>query len=174
VKDGYVLPPGGGERVGGGVQGALLKVGLRHGAAVSAFEVTVAPGFDVGAHAHTAAEEFFLVLEGELDLLAFEPSVRTSGDWLSWRSPEGRTVARGGPGTFVYVPAGCPHAFGNPGPRPARMFFQTAPAGHELYFEEMAELFRTGGFSGPDSIAELRERHGIDQITPMGMRHGAP
>ena len=31
------------------------------------------PGFDVGAHVHHESQEFFYVLEGELDLLAFEP-----------------------------------------------------------------------------------------------------
>lgn len=162
MTDGFVLPPGGGERAG---NGSLLKVGAKHSAFASAFETVVAPGFDVGAHLHTEAEEFFFLLEGELDLLAFEPQVRTGGDWSRWTSKDGDPVARGVPGSFMYVPAGCPHAFANPGTVPARMLFCVAPAGHEFYFEEMGEMMRGGG----GTIEELRARHGIEQLTPMGM-----
>jgi oxalate decarboxylase/phosphoglucose isomerase-like protein (cupin superfamily) len=165
VTDGFVIPAGGGERTG---NGNILKVGAEHGAFASAFEVSVGPGFDVGAHLHTEAEEFFYILEGELDLLAFEPRVRTESDWVAWTSKDGDPVVRGGPGSFMYVPSGCPHAFANPGPAPARMLFCVAPAGHELYFEDLAATLRSGGFAG---LAEVRARHGIEQLTPMGMNH---
>ena len=65
------------------------------------------PGFDVGAHRHAGAEEIFYILEGELDLLAFEPRTRTSGDWTTWESASGARVARGGPGSLMFVPAAC-------------------------------------------------------------------
>src|SRR5262249_38381931 len=58
-----------------------------------------------------------------LDLLAFEPRSRTPGNWQDWQSHSGARVARGGPGSMMYVPRGCPHAFANPGPGPARMIF---------------------------------------------------
>ena len=67
-----------------------LKVGGKNSAAWWMFEVVdIAPGFDVGAHLHRNAEELFYVLEGQLDLLAFEPRVRTAGNWQSWESPPG-------------------------------------------------------------------------------------
>ena len=68
----------------------------------SIFELSVAPGFDTGAHYHTQMEEFFYVLEGEVNL--------RSGD----------RIVRGGPGAFVFVPKGAAHSYGNPGEIPAR------------------------------------------------------
>ena len=97
-----------------------LKVGAEQSKIWSAFEADVAPGFDVGAHLHQQAEEVFYVLEGELDLLAFQPGTTAGGDWRTWESATGTTVFRGGPGSFMFVPAGCPHAFFNPSPEPAR------------------------------------------------------
>ena len=114
MTDGIVLPPGAGRTLRG--VGMTLKVGLEQSARWSVFEAEVSPGFDVGAHRHAETEEIFYILEGELDLLAFEPSVRTSGDWTTWESASGATVVRGGPGSLMFVPAGCPHAFTNPGP----------------------------------------------------------
>src|SRR3954464_9480924 len=112
MTDGLLLPPGSGQRI----QTMTLKAGAEQSKAFSAFEAEVAPGFDVGAHRHQQAEEVFYILEGELDLLAFEPSTESNGDWRTWESKTGATVFRGGPGSFMFVPAGCPHAFFNPGP----------------------------------------------------------
>jgi oxalate decarboxylase/phosphoglucose isomerase-like protein (cupin superfamily) len=121
MADGLVLPPGAGRRIGG--TGMTLKLGASQSDRWSAFEAEVSPGFDVGAHRHAEAEEIFYVLAGELDLLAFEPRVQASGDWTSWESADGATVVRGGPGSLMFVPAGCPHAFTNPGTEAARMLF---------------------------------------------------
>ena len=73
---------------GGRVSPAMtLKVGDKNSTAWSMFEVVdIGPGFDVGAHLHRNAEELFYVLEGQLDLLAFEPRVRTPGSWQRWQS----------------------------------------------------------------------------------------
>lgn len=150
-----------------GASGMTLKVGAELSARWSVFESDVQPGFDVGAHLHDNAEELFYVLDGELDLLAFEPRVRTSGNWQSWESSSGRKVARGGPGSLMYVPSGCPHAFANPGSTPARMLFLAAPAGHEHYIQEIAGILEGGGPPDPQAIVEVRRRHGIEQLTPM-------
>lgn len=58
-----------------------LKVGAERSRNWSMFEADIPPGFDVGAHLHGEAEEVFYILEGELDLLAFEPRNRAAGDW---------------------------------------------------------------------------------------------
>jgi len=55
-------------------------------ALTSTFEVVIGPGFDVGAHVHAVGEEIFYVVEGELDVLAFEPIDRVVGDWHRWKS----------------------------------------------------------------------------------------
>src|SRR5262245_28712540 len=105
-----------------------LKVGADRTPRWSVFEAEVAPGFDVGAHLHGEAEELFYIIDGELDLLAFEPRDRSVADWRDWESSDGVTVTRAGPGSLMYVPAGCPHAFANPGASAVRMLFHVAPA----------------------------------------------
>jgi oxalate decarboxylase/phosphoglucose isomerase-like protein (cupin superfamily) len=165
MADGFVRGPGEGERVSPAM---MLKVGDAQSRSWSMFEVTgIAPGFDVGAHLHRNAEELFYVLEGQLDLLAFEPPVRTSSNWQHWESRTGARVARGGPGSMMYVPRGCPHAFANPGPGPARMIFLVSPSGHEHYQKELAELVASATGPLDEAIAELRARHDIEQLTPQ-------
>ncbi|MGI8330455.1 cupin domain-containing protein [Actinomadura scrupuli] len=144
-----------------------LKAGAEQSKIWSAFEAEVAPGFDVGAHLHQQAEEVFYVLEGELDLLAFQPTATAGGDWRSWESETGATVFRGGPGSFMFVPAGCPHAFFNPGSAAARMLFLVSPAGHELYLQELTDLLAASGPPDQAEIAALRARHDIQQLTPL-------
>jgi oxalate decarboxylase/phosphoglucose isomerase-like protein (cupin superfamily) len=160
-----VLPPGAGRVIQGA--GMTLKVGAGEATAWSAFEAEVTPGFDVGAHLHYNAEELFYILDGELDLLAFEPQTRTAGDWHSWQSASGARVMRGGPGSAMFVPAGCPHAFANPGTDLARMLFLVSPPGHERYLAEIGEMIGRGGPPDPAAIAEIRARHDIQQLTPM-------
>lgn len=163
MTDGLLLPPGGGRRI----QAMTLKAGAEESTIWSTFEAEVAPGFDVGAHLHQEAEEVFYVLEGELDLLAFHPTAKTNGDWRTWESATGTTVFRGGPGSFMFVPAGCPHAFFNPGTEPARMLFLVSPAGHELYLQELTDLLAVEGSPDLAEIAALRARHDIHQLTPL-------
>jgi oxalate decarboxylase/phosphoglucose isomerase-like protein (cupin superfamily) len=165
MADGFVLPPGAGQRIHGA--GMTLKVGAEQSGRWSAFEAEVAPGFDVGAHRHAEAEEIFYLLEGELDLLAFEPRTTAPGDWTAWESAGGAQVVRGGPGSLMFVPAGCPHAFTNPGASPARMLFLVTPAGHEQYLEGIAKLLSHPGPPDQAAIIELRARYDIEQLTSM-------
>ncbi|MFI6483922.1 cupin domain-containing protein [Nonomuraea sp. NPDC050663] len=165
MSDGLLLPPGQGSPIPSA--GMTLKVGSEHSAVWSVFEATVQPGFDVGAHLHTEAEEFFYVLDGELDLLAFHPRGEASGDWLTWESESGQKVYRGGPGSSMFVPPGTPHAFTNPGTTPARMLFVVSPTGHEHYLRELADVIGRGGPPDQDTIVELRARWDIQQLTPL-------
>lgn len=168
MTEGLLLPPGGGRRIDAVTM--TLKVGAERSAAWSMFEAEVAPGFDVGAHLHHNAEEVFYVLDGELDLLAFEPVDRTVGDWRTWHAADGTKVYRGGPGSVMHVPVGCPHAFHNPGGATARLLFLVSPSGHEDYLQEMADLLAAGGPPDPGAIGELRARHDIHQLTAMARR----
>ena len=169
MTDGLLLPPSGGRKI----QTMTLKTGAGQSPTWSAFEAEVAPGFDVGAHLHQQAEEIFYVLEGELDLLAFHPGASVGDDWRTWKSRAGDTVFRGGAGSFMLVPAGCPHAFFNPGPKPARMLFLVSPAGHETYLQELADLLAAGGPPDQAQITALRRRHDIHQLTPL-LTHPVP
>lgn len=168
MPTGAMLEPGAGQLIAGGPLHATLKVSGGPGAFASTFEVIVPPGYDVGAHVHTQQTELFYVLDGELDLLAFEPVERTPEDWHSWTSSSGETFLRGGPGSVLAVPAGCPHAFANFADRPATMLFQAAPAGHENYFRELAALLQASeGAVDQEAVADLRRRYDIQQLTPM-------
>jgi quercetin dioxygenase-like cupin family protein len=168
MPDGLMLPPGAGRVIAGGGLHATLKVPGGDPAVASTFEVVVPPGFDVGAHVHRAGQELFYVLEGELDLLAFEPQARTHVDWHEWVSSSGQRFLHGGPGSLLFIPPGCPHAFSNPTNEPARVLFQAAPSGHEDYLDELAALLReANGRPDPVAVAELRRRYDIEQLTTL-------
>lgn len=164
-----MLPPDGGRVISGGSVHARLLVAHDHPAYASSFEMSVAPGFDVGAHVHRNGEEMILVLEGELDILCFEPLDRAISNWHEWRDDSGQVYLRGGPGAFMYVPPGTPHAFANPTMGPVRMFFQSSvQGGHENYFAELGQLLRESqGKPPPTAIPELEEKYGTEQITAM-------
>jgi len=165
VTDGLVLSPGEGRKIQG--SGMSLKLGADRSKRWSMFEAEVPPGFDVGVHLHREAEELFYILDGELDLLAFGPRIRTKDDWRTWESNTGTKVVRGGPGSAMFVPVGCPHAFTNPGTTPARMLFLVTPSGHEHYLDELGELVGNRGPPDQSAIVKLRARHDIEQLTPL-------
>ena len=160
-----MLPPGSGRVIQGGGLHATLKIAGGRQALASTFEIVVPPGYDVGAHVHSVGEELFYVLDGELELLAFEPMTR-SGDWHDWVDDTGQRFMRGGPGSLLFVPAGVPHAFANPTATPATVLFQAAPSGHEDYLDELVLLLRDA-HPDPVAITELRRRHDIEQLTPI-------
>ncbi|MBA3906159.1 MAG: cupin domain-containing protein [Pseudonocardiales bacterium] len=164
-----MLPPDGGRVISGGAVHARLLVAHDHRAYASTFEMRVAPGFDVGAHVHRDGEEMFFVLAGEIDILCLEPLDRTIGDWHRWQDRSGRVFLRGGPGAFMYVPPGSPHAFANPTGEPARMFFQSSvQGGHENYFAQLGQLLHDShGKPGPSAVRDLEARYGTEQITAM-------
>ncbi|WP_185909278.1 cupin domain-containing protein [Streptomyces sp. WAC01280] len=169
---GLVVPPGHGKTLTTAAQHVTFKVTGEHSRTASTFEVVVPPGFDVGAHAHGHSEELFYILEGELDVLAFEPLVRTPDSWREWESGSGQRAVRATPGTLILVPPGCPHAFANPTGEPVRMLFQASPPpDHERYFEELMEILGSGGEVDHAAVEQLRLRYDIEQITPL--RHDA-
>ena len=170
---GIMLGPREGRRIKGGGIDATIKVPMDEPAFASSFEVRVPPGYDVGAHVHAQGEEIFYVVQGHLDVLAFEPIDRSVADWHEWVAADGRHYLRGGPGAFLYVPANIPHAFGNPTQEETVMFFQsTVSGGHEHYFEELAELLvTTSGKPSREQMLEIRRRYGIEQLTNLRAGH---
>ena len=171
--DGLIVPPGQGRKLTTKAQEVTFKITGAHGCLVSCFEVVVPPGFDVGAHTHDRSGEFFFILDGELDLLAFEPTERTGDRWQDWKSSGGDRVVRAGAGSCMFVPTGCPHAFTNPTDEPARMLFQSYPApDHERYFEELFAIYSDGGTVSSEAVRKLRDKYDVNQITPL--RYGPP
>lgn len=168
MTDGIMLGPGEGERITGKGLDVTVKSTMEP-AMTSSFEVVIPPGYDVGAHVHASGEEVFYVVEGEMDILAFEPLDREEPDWHRWESRSGRRFLHGGPGAFMFVPPGVPHAFANNTKKPCRMFFQSSvPGGHENYFKELAAILRrSDGKPDQKDITELRRRYDIEQLTPL-------
>jgi quercetin dioxygenase-like cupin family protein len=70
-----------------------LLTSEQSGGSIVLHVLTIEPGFHATEHHHPAEEEFFFVLEGELEVTI------------------GNRTAIGGPGTFAYAPPGCTHAF---------------------------------------------------------------
>ncbi|KAB8158884.1 cupin domain-containing protein [Streptomyces sp. 3MP-14] len=172
---GLIVPPGEGRKLITPMQEVTFKVTAADGSSISVFEVVVPPGFDVGAHSHLHSQELFYVLEGELELFAFEPLKRTEDSWHDWESPEGQRVVRATAGACMFVPPGTPHAFRNPTDQPARMLFQSAPSpDHEKYFEEICQIFDAGGSPSRDAVQDLRDRYDVTQITPLRFEPPAP
>lgn len=169
MSEGLMLPSGGGEQIVGGGLHATVKMTMSYPALTSTFEMVIPAGYDVGAHVHSHGEEIFYVVDGQLDVLAFEPLDRSLPNWHEWTSKTGQTYLRGGPGAFMFVPEKVPHAFSNPGVEPAKLFFQSSvPGGHENYFHELMDLLRdSGGRPAAADVASLRQRYGIEQLTTI-------
>jgi mannose-6-phosphate isomerase-like protein (cupin superfamily) len=166
--DGLIVPAGQGRKLITKAQEVTFKAIGADGCFASCFEVVVPPGFDVGAHTHGHSSEFFYILEGALDLFAFEPVDRSGEWWQDWESAGGDRVVRAAVGSCMFVPPGCPHAFRNPTDQPTRMLFQSSPPpAHEHYFEELCEIFADGQTVDPVAVRRLRERYDINQITPL-------
>jgi quercetin dioxygenase-like cupin family protein len=113
------------------------------------FVLEVAPGFDTGRHYHTVLEQFFYVIEGELNL--------SSGD----------RVLHANPGTFLLVSPGTPHSIANPNTKPARLLMGCLPAGHENYFDELAAILGNPGTPDPQAIAALRKKYDTIQRSSL-------
>ena len=170
--DGLIVPPGQGRKLTTKIQELTFKVTGAQGSSVSIFEVVVPPGFDVGAHTH-GEEEFFYILDGELELMAFEPTERTSERWHEWESSSGDRAVRAGTGSCMFVPKECPHAFRNPTDKPARLLFQCYPSPHqEHYFEELYDIVVSGQAGDFQVVQKLRDRYGVTQLTSLG--YGPP
>lgn len=115
----------------------------------SALEMRTAPGFDTGAHRHSRIEEYFYVLDGEIEARA------------------GDRMVVGGPGTFVYVPKGLPHSIANRSADPAAFLLFTTPPGHEDYFRDLADVLSAEGPPDARLIAQVRARHDTEQLTAL-------
>lgn len=113
----------------------------------SLMERTLPPGGRMPPpHSHVGNEEAYFVLDGIVEF-------RVAGE-----------VFHGTKGTFVLVPAGEAHTFGNTGDEPARLLVLHAPA-LDRYFEDLEMLWSSP--EPPDREAELAlmRRHGMEPVT---------
>jgi mannose-6-phosphate isomerase-like protein (cupin superfamily) len=117
----------------------LLK-SEQSGGSIALHVLTVEPGFWAKEHHHPAEEEFFFVLDGELEV--------TIGN---------RTVT-GGPGTFAYAPPGCTHSFRPVGGKPCTVLHWNSPGGHERLATAQRRLAQAG-LNGPEVQRKVMEDH---------------
>ena len=111
--------------------------------AFSLMERTLPPGGrKPPPHIHIDCEEAFYVLDGEIEFSV------------------GETTALGRRDTFVLVPGGVAHTFGNAGATEARLLVILAPA-RDAYFHELQELWRGVVPPTREEEMELMRRHGM-------------
>jgi mannose-6-phosphate isomerase-like protein (cupin superfamily) len=107
-------------------------------------ERTLPPGGRMPpAHRHVGNEEAYFVLDGVVEF-------RVADD-----------IFEGTEGTFVLVPAGESHTFGNTSESPARLLVLHAPA-LDLYFEDLEKLWSAAMPPEREAELELMRQHGMD------------
>lgn len=133
----------------------FLPTGADTGGKYALWEALVSPGGGPPPHVHSREEEWFYVTDGA----------------VTFTVDGARSVA--GPGAFVRLPPGVPHAFKNESDRPARMLISVAPAGLEEMFLEVVVPLPDGAATAPpaapDEIARLlaaAPRDGIEIRVP--------
>lgn len=92
-------------------------------------------------HIHTAEEEAFYVVEGELDVLVGERTVKATA------------------GSFVLVPRGTVHTFSKKGAA-AKLLIIISPAGFEKFFEEIS------GSHDLEKIMALAPKYNLKIVGP--------
>ena len=93
-------------------------------------------------HFHRTFSEAFFILSGSMEVLA-------GADWTVTKT-----------GDYLYVPEGGIHGFRNDGDEDASMLILFAPGPpRERYFEELAEIARSGRAPTPEEWTELYARH---------------
>ena len=130
--------------------------GDRTNKAYSLVEITTAPGAGTPPHRQKDDDEAFYVLEGSYEFMH-----------------NGQTVSAG-PGEFLFVAKGEPHAFRNAGTTDAKMLIINSPAGlHENFFREAGDPIGPDqpmpAPSAPDMprLGAAAARYGIDFLPPM-------
>ena len=127
----------------------MLATGEETGGAYCLAEATVPPGGGPPPHYHTREEELFYVLDGEITFTVAE------------------RVVVGGPGTFVQIPRGTPHAFKNQSAVAARMLIQCVPAGFDRFMAEFATELPS-----PDSPPLPPAPGEIEKLLSLAPRYG--
>lgn len=110
----------------------------------SLMERTLPPGGRMPpAHRHTGNDEAYFVLDGLVQFQIADEAFDA------------------GPETFVLVPAGEAHTFGNTGGEPARLLVLHAPA-LDAYFEDLEQLWAVPDPPDRETELALMRRHGME------------
>ena len=144
-----VLKPGEGRTISlGSIQMVVQEDGTQTRGTLGVAEFAVAPHAPTPPpHIHHAHEEGFYVLEGELEFLTGEQTVRA------------------GQGTWVMVPIGTVHTFSNPTDKPARFLNTFTPPLYLGYFEAMSKLIQADGAPDPHQFAALMASYDTEVVS---------
>jgi len=96
-------------------------------------------------HIHRNHEEGFYILEGELEFTVGTEKISAPA------------------GTFVMVPIGVPHTFGNARSERVRFLAAMSPDFYVHYFEELAQVFAAGR-PDPKEIGQIMARYATEAI----------
>ena len=120
------------------------------GGSLAFFDATVPPESGPPPHVHRDEDEFYYVLDGELEVLDRDRTFNARA------------------GSFVFVPRGTLHSFRNRSAKPARLVVGITPAGFERFFFAVGQQAVPGGQApplGPGEMAralELAPRFGLE------------
>ena len=126
----------------------VLLGGEQTGGKYACAMVVTQPGGGPPPHYHENEDEWFVVLEGEVEF------------WVDG------AITKAGPGQAAFLPKGVPHRFRNTGATPLRMIIHTAPAGFEVFFARMTRLFAEDGGADMERIVKVSAEHGIHYLPP--------
>lgn len=143
-----VREPGAGDRyVVLGDSVTIKASAAETGGALTFFTVETAPGAGPPLHVHLQEDEYFYVLEGEVE----------------FQVGEQRVTARSG--TFLFVPKNQPHTFANLSNRPSKMLVMTTPGGFDRFAAAADAMGRSGALN-PEAVRELVERFAMKVVGP--------
>ena len=142
----YALGRNEGERLVFGDATILLRMtGERSGGTMTIWE-ELPPLLDTPLHVHANEDELFHIIEGEHDFRCGEHQFRV------------------GPGAFVYLPRGVPHAHSRVVPTSGRFLVITTPGGFDGFFRVLAEAHQAGEL-GPAAYARASAQFGITWLS---------
>ena len=135
----------------------IVISGEQTGGAYAAIDMLIPPGGGPGPHSHTAIQESFYVVDGEI-VFKTEAETYTAGK-----------------GTFINIPlGGLIHAFKNKTNTTAHLLCVVTPAGLEKFFQEIGRPIPLGAFlpppvMGPEDqkkMQEIAEKYGQKVFPP--------
>jgi mannose-6-phosphate isomerase-like protein (cupin superfamily) len=124
-----------------------LVTGDDNADALSMAEIRTPPGGGTPLHVHRREDEYFFILEGDVEFDVNGLAVRAT------------------PGAYVFAPRNVPHRYVNVGEVPSRMIGMAQPAGIEKMFEEMHAVAAAGA-PALQELSALCERYGIEILGP--------
>ncbi len=139
-----------------GMLATFKAVGEETDGEYSLYELTVPPQLGALPHIHHAETEAFYVLEGEVEFLKGEDTVRA------------------GVGEFVFIPRGVVHGFKNVGQEPARCLGIVTPGGlHEKLLSSLGEPAKAETLPPPpegppdvERIVQIVREYGTEMLPP--------